>query len=89
MIVNDIDDLLNVGISIIKKEIDNIATRQALQQNLTKTDFDSINEYMRTLIAVRKDYRIAEKEFQLDTKKLSNEELEKMLLDEAAKILKV
>ncbi len=85
----DIDNLLQLGIGILEKIIMDIRLKQTLNTTLTKGDFDQINECLKTLVIVKRDGRQAEKEEILDTKGLSDEELNQKILAEASKILKI
>lgn len=82
----EIDNLLNKGISIIAEEMKNIQTNQKTEA-LNKFDSDKVTEFLKTLVTIRKDWRIAEKEQAEDTKELSQEELENKIVEEAQKIL--
>lgn len=79
---SDIDELLYLGINIIKDEILSIQ----LAKPLSKSDSDKLTEYLKTLITIRKDWRLAEKEQSVDAKSMTDEELEAALLAEAEKI---
>lgn len=79
---DDIDQILNLGISIIQKEVQCLNDKE----ELNKLDLDKLTEYLKVLVTVKRDWRISEKETQTDTKSLSNEELEKAILEEAQRI---
>ncbi len=81
-----IDKLLREGISIIELEISQLKIQQDSDDGLTKQDIDKLLECMKTMVVVRRDWRIDEKEKIIDTKTLSNEELEAAILAEAEKI---
>ncbi len=85
---DNIDNLLHASISIIEKEVLGIQARQLdTENNLGKSDADKLIEYVKTLVIVRKDWRLAEKEVSTDTSSLSPDDLENAILAEADKIL--
>lgn len=79
---DDIDDLLKEGIAIFQSEIKAIKDKQPLG----KSDADKLIEYLKTLVIIRKDWRLAEKENSLDTKSMAGDELDEAILQEAEKI---
>ena len=84
MAFSDVDRLLELGIGMIEKELISLQREQI--SGLGKNETDRLLECMRTLIVIRKDWRLAEKENVLDTKGMGDDEIEAAILEEAEKI---
>ena len=81
-----IDHIIIDGINIIELEVAKLKAK-SLTNMMQKIDIEQVIEYLKALVIVRKDWRQGEKEEVLDTKKLSDDELEAAILKEAEKIL--
>lgn len=79
----DIDQLLADGISIIEAEVNAIKAKQPL----AKPDSDKLIEYIKVLVLVRRDWRVAEGEHSAKLKKLydTDEKLDAAIQAELAK----
>ena len=79
-----IDTILRLGISIIQDQVNKL---QNLSDDvLAAPEANKLINYLSCLVSIRKDWRLADKEAQVDTKTLTNEELEAAILLEAEKI---
>ena len=65
MIHEDIDDILKDYISLVKIEMTRLQTKQS-EEDLTKQDSDLLTDMVKTLVTIRKDWRIADKEATTD-----------------------
>jgi hypothetical protein len=71
MLHDRIDKQLEVGIGIIEAEIDALCQKQAAN-GLDRQDTDKLTEYLKVLVVIRKDWRLAEKEVKIDNTKIEN-----------------
>lgn len=84
MSIHDVvDQILHTAIDKVSKEVLTLSEKKEV---LTKLESDKLIEYIKALVIVRKDWRLSEKEEQVDVKTLSKEELEAAILAEAEKI---
>ena len=80
---DEVDQILHIAIEKIAKEVDSLSEKE---ESLTGPESNKLIEYIKALVIVRKDWRLSEKEQQVDVKSLTNEELEAAVLAEAEKI---
>lgn len=83
-----IDQIIVDAIGIIELEVIKIKNSQTTKP-LDAKETDKVIEFVKALVIVRKDWRQEVKDEVVNTKNMTDEELEKELLKEAAKILKV
>ena len=79
----DIDQLLQDGVEIFKKELNTLSEQT---DPLTKEETNKLVELVKTLVIIRKDWRLAEKEVIVDVKKMSTDEINAIILHEAEKL---
>lgn len=68
----DVDQLLQQGLAVIQQEINKIEKNQ-VDQLIERTAAQTLNEYLRTLISLKKEGRQSQMEEDLD--KMDDEEL--------------
>lgn len=79
---DDIDSIITTGITIIEKQINLLAAKP----DLLVDDISNLTEYLKTLVVIRKDWRLAQKEQTLDVKSMTDEEINAAILAEAEKL---
>ncbi len=77
-----ISNIITKAIDIMEREIDNLFNKNQLE----KMDYDKLIEFTKTLVIIEKDNRIGAKEQTIETKTMTDEELEQAIIDEANKI---
>jgi hypothetical protein len=79
-----IDSLLRKGITIIEDQITKISKLNS--EILQKQDADKLTNYLSCLVSIRKDWRASEKDASINVSKMTAEELEQAIIDEAEKL---
>jgi uncharacterized coiled-coil DUF342 family protein len=80
-----VNKIIDQSINLIEEEINLLITKQKTEP-LNKLDSDKVIDYLKTLVLVSRDSRIATKEKEVDIKTMTTEEIDAAILEAANKI---
>lgn len=78
-----INKIINSSIDLIEKEVQLLCDKE---EPLSKPDSDKVIEYLKALVLVQKDARLATKEKSMDVQSMTSEELDNLTLEAAEEI---